>query len=186
MELGESSTTNSKGKALKRKGSVKKSPKAKQSSSSRKLPVEEFYVLLKRSYSSNVCTVLTDEDKSGKTNIEDNIKLIKALLTENSDFSRKQMYNHCQIGLAFKNIKAEMKAKKITDKNLDELLLQNLGEKHGFSKSNRNFYIQLHDFVLIYNKIMYTSMPFGDLKHHFPKLQPLIENDPEFCWKSIV
>jgi len=68
----------------------------------------------------------------------------------------------------------------LSDKELDQK--EYFGSISGYSKTMRNFYIELYNWSMDYNKIIYTSMHLGDVHKHWPKMKDLISADGDF-WK---
>jgi len=161
----------------KRKAVSTKQTASKKSRSLRKSTSEEFYVEFKRCRFNRVNTVVDESDKSEcHETIEDNIRLLLALINENKGYGQKLMYNFAVIGKTLKYLKVVLKFK---NKDLDKLLKE-YGSQ--FSINMRTFYIKLYNFSEKYTKVLYVDISeigIGNLFNKWSKLKDFIKKDQE-------
>jgi len=55
---------------------------------------------------------------------------------------------------------------------------------HGFSKSNRNFFIRLYNLSLKYPQIRYVTLPYSHIKARGLTRLRCMDNDKAFDWKA--
>ena len=137
---------------------------------------EQFYVEFKRCYFDNVCTVLSESDKSEKNTEQDNIELLKALIMENKGLGQKQMYNLCLIGRTLKCLK---EVYKMNNTKLDEIV----NNKSKFNRNWRDFYIRLYEFAMVFPKIMFvdiSTITISNVYNNWSKLTDFIIKEKHF------
>ena len=180
IQLDPTATPSTK-KTQKRKARAPKSSEP-PSKSIRQCSDAELYAAFKKSYYHCVMNSLDEVDEVEKNKECEIINQLKMFLNVIKGLQSKQMYYYCLIGRNMMQLKEDHKH---DNKKLDKFLEQ-LDFKKGNSTSNRDFFIDYYKLTLEYNKLMYVTMPYSNIKNKFGMLKDRIKNDKEFVWKTVI
>jgi len=179
-----SSASTSQPTAKKRKAPTAKSSEP-TSKSARRLSDDKLYETFKNSVYTDVNTSLNITDEEEKSSTDEIFTQIKMFHEAQKGLQSKLMYYYCFIGRNMMQLKEDHKH---NNKKIDEWLLKNLGQDHGLSRSNRDFFIDYYKCSLVNNKLMYVAKPYGDIKTRWGGeggLKKHVENDKTFDWKHV-
>ena len=116
----------------------------------------------------------TADPKDDVQRITDQLKEYDAAICSNSSNST---YAYCLIGRNLTELRKKMKHKDLV--RFVQLYLP----ATQYSSSQIYFLIQLHDFALKYNKLMYVTIGIGELKSKFKMVREVIQED-KVWWKT--
>ena len=116
----------------------------------------------------------TENPKDNNQRNTDQLKEYHAAICSNSANST---YAYCLIGRNLTELRKKMKHKDLV--RFVQLYLP----ATQYSSSQIYFLIQLHDFALKYNKLMYVTIGIGELKSKFKMVREVIQED-KVWWKT--
>jgi hypothetical protein len=102
------------------------------------------------------------------------IEQIKELHAAIESNKQQEIYMKCLIGKNFRLIQ-----KKRGKKTFIEFIQKDIST---YSRSMIYFLMDLHDLVIIYNRLMYVTIGIGELKSRFALVKKLVAAEPEY-WK---
>jgi hypothetical protein len=158
-------------------------PPRKKRIARRRLSDQDFYQVVRDSVIERHDEPDLDIEETVQPDYDNTCAQLRAF--EAAIFSRKALYYCC---LAGRNLLQLKKIHKKTNAELDDLFRGAGGEiASGMSKTNRDFFVRLHKLAAEFPRVMYATVPYGDLQRRkLTALKECMRRDTGFAWRPRV